>query len=85
MTVIEEKLVKEEEEKAYTLEESIDGIPKFAGFEKEEAIWEALKCFLAAIVAEWFLLEAVRSAKEFEVMRWASAKPKIFQVTTGCF
>jgi len=30
------------------------------GFEKEEAIGDALKRFLAAIIAERYLLEAVR-------------------------
>jgi len=37
------------------------------GFEEEDAIREALKRFLVAILAEWYFVRG--SAKEFEVMR----------------
>jgi len=46
-----------------TFKDSIMEFQSLQGFEEEEAIKEALKRFLAAIIAEWYLLEAVRSLR----------------------
>jgi len=61
VTVIEKKLVKEEDiGEGLRSRRVLMQFQSLRGFEEEEAMEEALNRFLAAIIAELYLLEAVR-------------------------